>query len=89
MNNCVNFYFIKEGVIIMFNDKNKNKVQGQNGQVTKQNIDSILFSLILTEKDFYPPEDNRCLTSGVDDIRSGDNFAEYTEYYFRTYIEED
>lgn len=44
---------------------------------------------VLTEKDFYPPEDDRYLISGIDDIEGGDNFVDYTEYYFDTYIEED
>ena len=43
---------------------------------------------LLTQKDFYPPEDKRCLESGVEDIKDGDNFAEYAEYYFGIYSEE-
>lgn len=44
---------------------------------------------VLSEKDFYPPSDDRCWKSNLDDIKGGDNFADYAEYYFRTYIEED
>ena len=44
---------------------------------------------ILSEKDFYPTSDDRCWKSNLDDIKGGDNFADYAEYYFRTYIEED
>lgn len=43
---------------------------------------------VLSEKDFYPPKDKRCLRSGVRDIDGGDNFAEYAEYYFDTYGED-
>lgn len=43
---------------------------------------------VLSEKDFYPPKDKRCLRSRVRDIDGGDNFAEYAEYYFDTYGEE-
>ena len=43
---------------------------------------------VLSEKDFYPPKDKRCLRSGVRDIKGGDNFAEYAEYYFDTYGED-
>lgn len=45
-------------------------------------------SLLLSEEDFYPPEDNRFLISGIDDIKGGDSFADYTEYYFKVYYEE-
>lgn len=44
---------------------------------------------VLSEKDFYPPQDNRYLQSGVDDIQGGDNFAEYTEEYYRLCEEEE
>lgn len=49
---------------------------------------SMYDSLLLSEEDFYPPEDDRFLISGIDDIRGGDNFADYTEYYFKVYYEE-
>lgn len=42
----------------------------------------------LTEKDFYPPEDNRVLKSLVRDIHGGDNFAKYSEYIFDLYESE-
>lgn len=37
----------------------------------------------ISEKDFYPPEDNRVLQSGVEDIVNGDNFMDYTKEYFK------
>lgn len=42
----------------------------------------------LTEEDFYPPEDNRFLQSGLNDIPNGDNFVDYESYFFETYEEE-
>lgn len=42
----------------------------------------------LTEKDFYPPEDNRVLKSYVKDVEGGDNFADYCEYIFNLLEEE-
>ena len=42
----------------------------------------------LSEKDFYPPEDTRYYRSGVADIKGGDNFADYAEYFFDAYGEE-
>ena len=43
----------------------------------------------LTEEDFYPPSDNRCLESCVEDICGGDNFADYCEYIFELLEEEE
>lgn len=45
--------------------------------------------ICLTEKDFYPPSDDRALTSYIEDIDNGDNFADYCEYIFEIYEEED
>lgn len=37
---------------------------------------------LLSEEDFYPPEDNRLYHSGVRDIENGDTFDDYaTDYY--------
>lgn len=49
---------------------------------------STYHGLLLSEEDFYPPEDDRFLISGIDDIKGGDSFADYTEYYFKVYYEE-
>ena len=43
----------------------------------------------LSEIDFYPPSDDRVLESYVEDIDGGDNFADYCEYIFELYEEED
>lgn len=42
----------------------------------------------LSEIDFYPPSDNRCLESYVEDIDNGDNFADYCEELFELLEEE-
>lgn len=39
----------------------------------------------LTEQSFFPPEDPRVYTSGIDDIDGGDTFSEYAEYFWETY----
>ena len=41
----------------------------------------------LSEKDFYPAQDNRTLTSYIEDIEDGDNFADYCKYIFDLYEE--
>lgn len=47
------------------------------------------YQYILTEKDFYPPSDNRTWQSNVRDIIGGDNFAEFCEEFFELLDEED
>lgn len=36
---------------------------------------------VLSEEDFYPPEDKRVLQSGVYDIPDGDNFSDFVQEY--------
>lgn len=57
----------------------------------KHKYDSILNNQYdcLTEIDFYPPSDDRVLKSYIEDIKGGDNFADYCEYIFELYEEED
>jgi hypothetical protein len=61
----------------------------------KYNFDDILNELdkqtcdYLTDKDFYPPFDDRYLESYVEDIDGGDNFADYCAYIFELLEEED
>lgn len=43
---------------------------------------------VLSEKDFYPPEDKRIVKSGLDNILNGDNFADYLEEYYDSYEDE-
>lgn len=59
-----------------------------NKQTSKQQIDRYDFGC-LTEEDFYPPVDNRILTSYVEDIEDGDNFMDYCEYIFELCDEEE
>ena len=47
------------------------------------------YGYVLSEKDFYPPEDTRVLRSGVNDIVGGDNFADYSESFFDMCDEEE
>lgn len=58
----------------------------------KYNFDNITdeqyYNRCLTEADFYPPSDNRCLKSNVKNIAGGDNFADYCEYIFDLLEEE-
>ena len=67
------------------------KIKQEQRQDNRQGQDSLLRDKlridkpILTDEDFYPPEDTRYLNSGVDDIEDGDNFADYAEYYFDLY----
>lgn len=49
----------------------------------------ITYNNVLSEKDFYPPEDNRVLKSNIYDIYKGDTFAEYAKEIFDLYESED
>jgi hypothetical protein len=40
---------------------------------------------VITEKDFYPPEDTRLYESGIDDIDNGDNFEDYAKWFYSNY----
>ena len=42
----------------------------------------------ITEQDFYPPEDTRLYESGIDDIIDGDNFADYSNWFYNNYEHE-
>lgn len=70
---------------IMFSDRLNKKDYYPLSLDDKQNDDEY----ILTESDFYPPSDDRCLKSYIEDIYDGDNFAEYCEYIFEIYEEEE
>lgn len=58
---------------------NKNNLQGKSKQIDKP---------VLSERDFYPPKDDRHWESGVQDIKGGDNFTDYAEDLFRRYEDE-
>ena len=40
---------------------------------------------VLTEKDFYPPSDDREYISCVDDVEEGDNFYDYAGWFYNEY----
>ena len=42
----------------------------------------------LTDKDFYPPSDDRYFESYIEDIDGGDNFADYCTDFFEMLEEE-
>jgi len=42
----------------------------------------------MIEESFYPPYDDRHLESNVEDIKDGDNFADYCKYIFKLLEEE-
>ena len=42
----------------------------------------------LTDKDFYPPSDDRYFESYIEDIDGGDNFADYCIDFFEMLEEE-
>lgn len=44
---------------------------------------------VLTEQDFYPPSDDRVLTSNIDDIEDGDSFDDYCKEFFELLDEEE
>ena len=44
---------------------------------------------VLREEVFYPPSDDRKLKSNIYSIHGGDNFADYAEYIFDLYEEEE
>ena len=42
----------------------------------------------ITEEDFYPPEDTRLFQSGIEDIDDGDNFDDYSKWFYSNYEDE-
>lgn len=42
----------------------------------------------ITEIDFYPPEDTRLFKSGISDIDDGDNFEDYSKWFYDNYENE-
>lgn len=39
----------------------------------------------ISEKDFFPPEDERAYHSNVYDIEGGDNFEDYFRWFYSNY----
>lgn len=57
-------------------------------KINENHMRYIQQSILLTEKDFYPPTDNREFKSGIQDIPYGDKFRDYVEDYFENYCED-
>ena len=62
---------------------NENKVNNDGFLLNNKDGEDNAFEL--SEQSFYPPEDDRVYTSGIDDICGGDSFAEYVEYFWEMY----
>lgn len=45
-------------------------------------------SVVLSEKDFYPPPDKRYIRSGISDVSGGESFADYTKEFFSRYYDD-
>lgn len=58
-------------------------------ELKRQGYDKEDVEFYLTDIDFYPPSDNRVWTSNIEDIEDGDNFADYCEYIFKLYEDEE
>lgn len=70
----------------------KNKKRYKNVMEQKKKYEQILKRskyILLTEQDFYPISDDRILTSNVEDIEDGDNFADYCKEFFDLLDEEE
>ena len=53
--------------------------------IKKQNKEG---TIVLSDKDFYPPPDTRCYKSGVEDVCKTNNFSEYSQYFWEEYYDE-
>lgn len=51
-------------------------------------LNDIRNSYVLTDKDFYPPQDDRIFKSGVSDIYGGDSYSDYAESFYNIYSDE-
>ena len=61
------------------------KEQNEKSKSKKENIVTFSERTKLTEKDFYPPYDDRLYCSGIGDIEGGDCYSEYVEYFWENY----
>ena len=50
-----------------------------------KSIDYLNGYVEITERDFYPPYDDRLYCSGIDDIEDGDCYDCYVEYFWENY----
>lgn len=48
-----------------------------------------IYGHVLSEKDFYPPEDNKTLCSVIEDIDENNSFAQFTHDFFELCDEEE
>lgn len=60
---------------------NQNRNQNQDKDIQGRDI------FVLSEKDFYPPEDDRCYRSNVRSVYSGDTYDRYAKEFYRYYKE--
>lgn len=59
------------------NEKDNNIKQHKNRQQTQ----------VLSERDFYPPPDDRCFSSGLGGFKGGSNFRSHAKDYYN-YLEQ-
>lgn len=64
---------------------NKENYENQNEVSETKHIEEDFY---LTEESFYPPADNRCLQSLIEDINNEDNFIEYAKFIYDLYEDE-
>ena len=76
---------IKNNDPIKKDSKNQEKYDMYNIHKSKK-ISNITH--LITEEDFYPPEDKRTWKSGVEDIDEEDNFANYAKWFYDNYGDE-
>lgn len=64
---------------------NKENYENQNEVSETKHIEEDFY---LTEESFYPPADNRCLQSLIEDVNDEDNFIEYAKFIYDLYEDE-
>lgn len=64
---------------------NKENYENQNEVSGTKHIEEDFY---LTEESFYPPADNRCLQSLIEDVNDEDNFIEYAKFIYDLYEDE-
>lgn len=62
---------------------------GQKPKHTPNKNDNVLNDHVLTERDFYPPSDDRVLESNIEDIDEDNNFVNYCVEFFEMLDEEE
>ena len=59
-----------------------------NDKIDDKVNDDANYNVELSERDFYPPKDDRLHVSCVDDICGGDNFNDYAVLFWEAYEDE-